>query len=270
MERAEFVFQVFFETATIPEGSGPSEFSLSFRLFELPSVAVAHQAGGPGDVDLSTGKRIALKLPYVEVLEDCPLTLFYRSPRPQRTDARAPPHRVNLHAVFSFAVRAPGRCIQKHFSEPIRDAARRLLATVHFAVNLVYAASGQGDAPRIAPLVLPAESSAEEDASQRSAARAKRARGTYVREVTPEVPQRRVRSIFYFDRADLMEENRVLAAEVATLRRQVGELRTVVGEARAEARGPQSDRWANRTDYIYHPPGLARTRGGRKARSARA
>jgi hypothetical protein len=175
-----------------------------------------------------------------------------------------------LQSVFSFAVRTPGRYIQKHFSEAIHDGAHKLLATVHFAVSLCYTSSGQGEAPAAAPMVLPAESSAEEDASQRSAVRPKKSKATYVRQVTPEIPQQRNRSIFYFDRGDLMEENEALATEVANLRRQVERLKGVVGEARDPRRTSDRQLAGNRTDYIYHPPGLMHTRGARPPpRSAR-
>jgi hypothetical protein len=253
MERAGFIFQIFFESLNLSD-HGNTEFSISFRLFQLPVIDVARKSGPPGRFDLSVGKRLTLKMPYVEVLDECPLFLLFRLPRAGRSNDRTPAHRVNLQTIFDLAIRTPGRYIQQHFNERLTGPNGELLATVQFTLSICYTSSTQEEAMSLPPITVPAESSMEEDASQRSTSRAKKDVAVNTREFPPEIPETRRRSIFFFDRADLMEENRVLAAEIRELTAMVQRLRDVVDTRRTETQNARlkGDR-RHRTDYIYHP-----------------
>jgi hypothetical protein len=81
--------------------------------------------------------------------------------------------------------------------------------------------------------------------------------------LAPDPPALRGRSIFYFDRQELMEENAVLEAEIARLTGVVGRLREIV-EQHQPKKPKENPKVDLRTDCIYHPPGLALKRKPRE------
>jgi hypothetical protein len=263
MERASFIFQIFFESATISESTSNNEFAIGFRLFQLPMIEVCRKAGPAGRFDLSIGKRMTLKMPYVEILDECPLFLLIRSPRPGRTGDRTPPHRLTLQSVFGFALRTPGRYIRQHFDASIATSNGRQFATIQFTVSICYISSTQNEAAALPPITLPTESSVDDDVSQKTIQKVKRDVGIMTREFPPPVPDSRRRTIFYFDRAELMEENKALATEIRELTAHVQQLKAIIGEHGQRGTKHQKTEMGDRkqrTDYIYHPPGLELTK----------
>jgi hypothetical protein len=118
------------------------------------------------------------------------------------------------------------------------------------------------------PIAVQPESSVEDDASQRSIDRSKGDAAVMTRELPPPVPDTRRRTIFSFDRAELMEENKALTAEIRELTALVERLREVIqmNEGRKKGGGGRKviENRTHRSDSIYHPPGLAvRKRGAR-------
>jgi hypothetical protein len=67
----------------------------------------------------------------------------------------------------------------------------------------------------------------------------------------------RQRSIFYFNKEELMEENRVLSAKLATLKDAVHQLKDEIDTAQMELGRPrQKAAPMEKTACVYRPPGL--------------
>jgi hypothetical protein len=124
------------------------------------------------------------------------------------------------------------------------------VCTLTFSVSVCYISSLEPDGFDPTPIVLPMEGRPRE---RRQEADAK------TRDFPPGIPTNRERSIFHFDKKELIEENTVLTAEISRLTEAVQWLRQV-----AEAHAPRTAiakrkepiEAAHGPDYVYHPPGL--------------
>lgn len=274
MERAEFIFQIFFDTFEIMQKL--NDFSIFIRLFNLPMIEIDRLSGLTGIFELNTGKRLTLKMPYVEVLDECPLYLFIKSPKPGHTSERKCQHKISLQNIFSHAIQNPGRYVQQHFLEMLKSRNDERLGRISFTISICYTSSTQEDLTNLTPIVIQNQSSTESDYSLKTAVVKKKDMGINTRvPLAPDPPETRTRSIFYFDKKELLEENRSLAQQIKLLTDQVQRLKAVIDTYQEEEtstgktskrskKDPDSQRRAQtgyqqqkfRTDYIYHPPGL--------------
>jgi hypothetical protein len=258
MERADFVFQIFFETLEL-RAKLSHDFGLFIRLFQLPVIEIDRLSGPPGVFELSTGKKLSLKMPFIEVLDSCPLWVMIRTPRPGHTTERRAEHLVPLQNIFSHAIQRPGRFVQQHFNEVVRDRSNEPCANIAFSVSVCYTSSTQEALTNLKPIILHGESSSDSDVSLKPAAKVRKDTATMTRvPLAPDPPVTRDRSIFYFDRNDLMEENKLLEAEIKRLTGRVGELKDIVGHHQNDpAKQNPKAKTGPRSEFIYRPPGLA-------------
>jgi hypothetical protein len=262
MERAGFIFQVFFDSIDIKECLS-EKFSIVFRLFQLPVVeAVSERSGPPGRLDLSLGKRLRLKMPYVEILDLCPMLIVLRTARAGHAHDRKCRVDVNLQNIFTHAIHSPGRYIQQRFNEDFKGR-EGVFGTLSFTISTCYTTSTQEEYHDIAAVSLRPEPSVDDDGSQRSAPRMRKEIGVMTREFPPPIPNTRQRTIFYFDRTDLMAENQVLSEEIKRLTEMVNSLKAIVDAQKPQqppkTTTPKTERpppHKHKADYIYHPPGL--------------
>ncbi|OHT00331.1 hypothetical protein TRFO_07999 [Tritrichomonas foetus] len=266
MERAEFIFQIFFDTFELNQKIN-NDFTIFIRLFNLPMIEIDRISGLPGVFELSTGKRLTLKMPYIEVLDECPLYIFIKTPRPGHTAERRCQHKVQLQNVFSHAIQNPGRYVQQRFVEIIKGRSDEKFGKMVFTVSTCYTSSTQEILTNLTPIIIHAQSSTESDLSLKGATK-KKEMGTNTRvPLAPDPPETRSRSIFYFDKNELLEENRILAQEIKQLTDLVQRLKEVINSYQDE---PSQNRQKKqrrtepiqpaRSDYIYHPPGLQTAR----------
>lgn len=269
MERASFYFQIFFESIDLQEKLN-TEFTLLFRLFQLPVIEVDTLQGMPGYYEIQTGKRLSLKMPFIEVLDECPLFLLVRTPRPGHTSERRCQHRLKLQRVFRHAIEAPRRYVQQKFTEVLKEKNDQVFGNVVFTVSVCYTSSTQEALTNLEPIILQPQLSTDFGSLIKSKNFGRKDMATNTRApLAPDPPETRTRSIFYFDRKDLMEENRQLAAEIRRLTDLVQQMKNIVEEHKAETkprkaqgrtvrRKPAGQPESKvRTDYIYHPPGLS-------------
>lgn len=264
MERASFYFQIFFESVEV-HARVNTDIDLLIRLFQLPVIDVDKLPGSSGYSPIQTGKRLNLKMPFIEVLDTCPLFLLIRTPRPGHTSERTCQHRVSLQRLFKHAIETPKRYIQQKFCELLHGRNDQPFATLVFTVSVCYVSSTQETLTNLTPIVL--STSLENQTPVTPTRTRKRDMATNTRPpLAPDPPETRTRSIFYFDRQELMEENRQLAAEIQRLTDLVQRMKQIVDEHNAETvsqpkRAKQSKAQrqveSRRTDYIYHPPGLS-------------
>ena len=128
----------------------------------------------------------------------------------------------------------------------------------------------------LTPIIIQTQSSSESDLSLKTATVKKKDMAINTRvPLAPDPPETRTRSIFYFDKKELLEENRILEQQIKQLTDQVQRLKSVIDtyqqeegsdtrntkrskkdiDAQKKAQtGYQPQKF--RTDYIYHPPGL--------------
>ena len=266
MERASFYFQIFFESIELHEKLN-TELALLVRLFQLPVIDIDRVQGPPGYYEIQTGKRLTLKMPFIEVLDSCPLYIMIRTPRPGHTSERRCQHRVSLQALLTHAIETPKRYIQQRFCELLRGRNDQPFANVVFTVSVCYTSSTQEMITNLEPIILNPQAS--DSPSQGMTPRSKkRDMATNTRPpLAPDPPETRTRSIFYFDRQELMEENKQLAGEIQRLTDLVQRMKEIVEEHKAETRQTprkqprqQAATPKPRTDYIYHPPGLSQRR----------
>lgn len=269
MERASFYFQIFFESIDLQEKLS-SEFTILVRLFQLPVIEIDKLQGPPGFYEIQTGKRLSLKMPFIEVLDECPMFVLVRTPRPGHTSERRCQHRVKLQNVFRHAIETPRRYVQQKFKEVLKGKNDQPFASVVFTVSVCYTSSTQEAVTNFEPIILQPQLSPEFEISKPKNT-GKKDMATNTRPpLAPEPPETRTRSIFYFDRKDLMEENKQLAAEIRRLTDLVQRMKVIVEEHKAETkprraqarsmrRGPPpaNPEVKARTDYIYHPQGMS-------------
>ena len=268
MERAEFVFQIFFDQMELLEHLD-SEFILTFRLFQLSSIEIFSNNCPPGTVVINEGRRMVLKIPQAEVIDGCPLEVCVRQPRQGHTTARLAQNQTKLGIQFERALQNPNRYVQKRYETELKGKRGQVFGTISFTVSVCYTSSSvrEYDGP---PLTMTASCIANEqtgrDKKKKTVTRGVTT-ATTMRErspLVPVIPETRKRSIFYFDKNDLLEENRALAEEITHLTELVQRLRDVVDQyeepkvkARTvKAQGQAQRNQTARTDYIYHPPGL--------------
>lgn len=263
MERAEFIFQIFFDSFDLQEKL-KDEFTLMIRLFQLPVIEIDKMRGPPGTFDISTGKRLSLKMPYVEVLDACPMFIMLRTPRPGHTSERKCQRRVSLQNIFQHSIQSPGRYVQQKFTEVLKGRNDQVIGTVMFTVSVNYCSSSQETLTNLEPIVLRPQSSTDSELSiNHSSKPIRKDCGVMVKSVIPDVPETRSRSVFYFDKQDLMEENRQLASEIQRLTDLVQRMKNIVKEHEEETKQKSGrrrtvtrDAAPPRPNYIYRPPGL--------------
>ena len=264
MERADFVFQIFFEQMDLNEQLD-SEFIIMFRLFQLSSVEVYRNKCPPGTIVINEGKRMMLKIPQVEVVDGCPLELVVRSPRPGHTSVRLAQNRIKLGLQFEKALQYPNRYVQKKYVTDFKGKRDEAFGTIEFSISVCYTSSTMRNYE--GPPLIMTSSIAPQEQKKEKKTTISRATATYNRErspLIPVIPETRKRSIFYFDKGDLLEENRQLAEEITHLTELVQRLHEVVDqyeEPKVRARTARAERerkpfqTGGRTDFIYHPPG---------------
>lgn len=266
MERAEFVVQVFFDNIELFEKVS-SEFTILIRFFELSMIEIDKLSGEPGVLEVQSGKRLTLKMPPVEALDVCPMYIFIRTPRPGSTTARKYHHKIHLQNAFNQAIQNPGRYVQQQFTESIRGSGSTTFATVQFAVSICYTSSTQEALTNLEPIMIRPQSSMESEVSIKSSSAKRKDMSTNTRTpLAPDPPETRTRSIFYFDRQELMEENTLLVEEINRLSDLVQRLREIVESHDQEkpttkkkrAPPPQATTKPLRSEYIYNPPSLRR------------
>ena len=273
MERAEFLFQIFFETFELFQREN-SDLSIFVRLFNLPMIEIDKVHGLSDFTEVSTGKRLTLKMPYVEVLDECPLFIFVKSPRSGRTSERRSQHKVKLQNIFAHAIQNPGRYVQQRFTELLLCKHDERFARAAFTVSVCYTSSTQESITDLTPIIIHSQSSTESDLSLKASTRKKETSTMTRTPLAPDPPETRDRSIFYFDKNELLEENRVLAEEIRQLTDMVQRLKEIINNYQ----GNQEQNYYNnspkrrvvntepirtvggRSDYVYHPPGLQTTK----------
>ena len=266
MERADFVFQIFFEQMDLNENVD-SEIIIMFRLFQLSSVEVFRNKCSPGTIVINEGKRMMLKIPQVEVVDGCPLEICIRAPRPGHTSVRLAQDKINLGILFEKALQFPNRYVQKKYVTELKGKRDQTFGTMEFSISVCYTSSSMRECEG-PPLVLTSSAFNEPKKEKRTISRAT---ATFNRErspLIPVIPETRKRSIFYFDKGDLLEENRQLAEEITHLTELVQRLHEVVDqyeEPKTRTRAVKTQKEARkpfqtggRSDFIYHPPGMKR------------
>lgn len=275
MERAEFVFKIIFDTFELMQKL--SDFSIYIRLFSLPMIEIHRLSGITGVFELQTGKSLTLKMPYAEILDECPMYIFIKSPKPGHTSERKCQHKISLQNLFSLAIQNPGRPVQQHFDKSLKNKNDdSLLGRISFGIRVRYTSSTKEDLTNLTPIIIQDHSSTESDLGVKTATVKKKDMAINTRvPLAPDPPETRTRSIFFFDKNELLEENRNLAQQIKQLTDQVQRLKSVIDAYEQEeisevksARRAKKDLDAQRraqtgyqpqklrTDYIYHPPGL--------------
>lgn len=290
MERADFIYQIFFDKMEL-EQKISSDIIMSYKLFSLPLVEVDRINASPGTINISQGKRMLLKIPQIELIDYCPLELVFRIPRPGHTSVGLAHSIINLQYVFERSLQEPNRYVQRKFVHQIKDKKGGNMGVIVFYVSVCYTSSSAQviNAP---PIVLDAgegdnhaknlggdhilDNDSDKSKAKSNKNYAVRATEYYERTgrepLIPVIPETRKRSIFYFDKGDLLEENRMLSDEITRLTSLVSKLKDVV--ERYETHGslvksarkgqdsyvPKNKRYqqtsGGRADFIYHPPGL--------------
>lgn len=271
MERAEFTFQIYFDTFDLKQRLNDS-FSLNIRLFDLPSIKIEKMAGLPGNFDIKVGKSLILKMPYVEILDECPLSLIIKASKPEKTSLRKMVHKIQLQNIFSLAIQNPNRPVDQKFIEVLKMRSNQEFGTLNFKIRVTYTSSTQESLVNLPPIVVQNQLSMESEMSAKKTTIKKKEVGTDAKYY---VPDSRTRSIFFFDKNELLEENRQLTQEIESLKELVDGLKCVLnsydggdnsnqaGSARERGRKASTQKAQSgyvpkpmRTDFIYQPPGL--------------
>jgi hypothetical protein len=266
MERAEFIFQIFFDQMELIEHVD-SEFIITFRLFQLSSIEIFNNNSRPGTVVINEGRRMVLKMPQAGVIDGCPLEICIRQPRQGHTTARIAQNQTKLGIQFEKALQNPNRYVQKKYETEIKGKRDQIFGIISFTVSVCYTSSSvrEYEGP---PLTMTASVVANEQKASGSkkklASRAVRTTSRKRDPLIPVIPETRTRSIFYFDKNDLLEENKALVEEITRLTELVQRLRDVVDqyeEPKAQTRAARAQKQAKksqtaRSEYIYRPPGL--------------
>lgn len=245
-----------------------TDFIIMYRLFMLPAVEVFRTRSPPGTVNISEGKRMMLKIPQAEVIEACPIEITIRAPRPGHTSVRLAQDRIKLSAQFEKALQNPSRYVQAQYIGNLKGKRDDDFGSINFTVSVCYTSASMHDYQG-PPLFMTQGSNFNEKSIQQKTNKSRMtSAGSKRSPLIPEIPETRTRSIFYFDKKDLLEENRMLAEEIEHLTNLVQRLHDVVDQyevpQKAQTQRAQKQKQATfsggRSDYIYHPPGMKTTR----------
>ncbi|EAY10604.1 hypothetical protein TVAG_282040 [Trichomonas vaginalis G3] len=270
MERAEFVFQIFFDTMEL-NNRIEADFIIMYRLFMLPAVEVFRSRSPPGTVNISEGKRMMLKIPQAEIIEACPIEITVRAPRPGHTSVRLAQDRIKLSAQFEKALQNPNRYVQAQYIGNFKGKRDDDFGSINFTVSVCYTSASMRDYQGPPLFMTQGSNFNEKNANTKTKSRLT-SMNSKRSPLIPEIPETRTRSIFYFDKKDLLEENRILAEEIEHLTNLVQRLHDVVDQyevpkkaqtARSQQKRQktQYNTTGGRTDFIYHPPGINKSRG---------
>jgi len=253
MERADFIYQIFVEKIHI-DGFRADEITISYKLFSLPSVEIDNLHITKGEVEVNKGKRMVLKIPQIEVVGQCPLEISLRSPKQGHTSVRLASERVSLQNCFEQSLQNPNRYVHQSFSKCFHGKRDGELATLYFKVSLCYTSSTMEEQFDKKPISLADE---EDENARKNIVTPKPARPRPVNNrapLIPDIPETRKRSIFYFDKRDLLEENKVLTDEISQLTNLISNLQKVIEQHEAPvpiANKGKNIRKRNQTGLIY-------------------
>ena len=264
MERADFVLQIFFKEVRFSKevtDKNPSvvlsnQCGINFKLFDLSTIPLEPHFS-PNKFE-PTGKKITLKIPSCEILFECPLSVFLGNILPDRTFQILGKTRISLQENFENSLQNPGRIVQKSFSNIQIHHHRIPLATISFEISISYTSSTQESIEN--PIILP-EYHSESDSTTKATQIIKKDISTNTRvPLAPDIPETRTRTIFYFDKEDLMKENKDLSEDIQALTLKVQELRNIIeiyeSEKRSKAKPIKKKTKASesaRSGLIYHP-----------------
>jgi hypothetical protein len=264
MEPASFLVQVFFENVVITE-SPTCEFSIRFRLFHLPIVDVTRKTRRPGRWDLSIGKRLTLRMPALGIFSDCPMLLLFHTRSSRRESKSSCQLTLNLQPLFTSAIRSPRCPIRQHLSERLTGLTGEHLADLEFSVTVCFGIGDQGEVTSSAPIEIPSKSpSPPSPTTERVGPKT----GVVLGALYPNMTPTRQRSISYFNKEELTEENRILSERLADLTDVVRELKDVMHMMQIDLGTPRPRAAPlHRTADVYHPPGLERAPRGQRRMS---
>lgn len=271
MQRADFVFQIYFEKMELFENV-KSDFVISYKLFSLPTIEVDRLNSPPGTIEINQGKRMMLKIPQTEVVDSCPLEISIRAPRAGHTSVRLSQDKIKLQNNFEQALQNPNRYVQQKFEHQLKGKRDDYFAAITFSVSLCYTSSTMTENEGSPPIILGTMKDQDDKMNKTKTKSIKKSTKMTIDRskskrapLIPEIPETRSRSIFYFDKGDLLEENRILAEEISRLTELVGRLREIVDQYEVSESSTRRTQTGNtwkpqqngqRTDFIYKPAGL--------------
>lgn len=230
MDRAEFVFQIFFESINLGENAIPP-FSLGFQIFSQQIYQIAPCESSrkyTGKVPISAGKRMNLKIPTVETLFDCPLSISLRVTSKGKTSKTIGQLTVSLQSVFKNSLQNSGKYIQKQFIQAVGKIHGEPIV-VDFSVSICYTSSSQEAIEQATPALIRMESeSLIETITERPVK--KRDISTNTQSLYAPLPETRKRSIFSFDKAELMQESKQLENEIMALSDRIEQLKKYIDD----------------------------------------
>ena len=256
MERAEFIFQIFFDKIDIKlENLG--NLIISYKLLSLPSVDIdTILINNTETYEISKGKRINIKIPQIEILNYCPLEIYLRSPRSGHTSTRLSFEKISLQEKFELSLQNPNIFIKDYYAIFFKGKREEKIADLQFSLHICYTSSSMIHLISKDPIVLSEKPDVEQKKDIKLSNRTVSRKLSNRAPLIPDIPKIRTRSIFYFSKKDLLDENKYLTEEISKLSKMVQKLQDVIESNAVHKPIVTKTELKNPNNYIYRPPEL--------------